>query len=69
MDYIWGYLIILMIIMMIFGTPIFIGYGIQAAEELIKRGNELSKKKRTEYSIMVILGIIFLISFLITGII
>ena len=68
-DYIGMYLVCLIGIMMIFGTPIFIGYGIKAFVRYEKYRNKFKKKKKREHIIMIILGFIFAVSFLTTGII
>ena len=68
-DYIGMYLVCLIGIMMIFGTPIFIGYGIRAFIRYAKYGQNFTPREKTEHTIMIILGFIFAVIFLTTGII
>lgn len=68
-DYIGLYLVCLLGIMMVFGTPIFIGYGIKAFVRYEKYGHNFTPREKREHIIMIILGFIFAVSFLTTGII
>jgi hypothetical protein len=68
-DYIGLYLVCLLGIMMVFGTPIFIGYGIKAFIRYAKYGQNFTPREKTEHTIMIILGFIFIVLFMMTGII
>ena len=68
-DNIMIYMLSLLGIMVVFGTPIFIGYGIRAFIRYAKYGQNFTPREKTEHTIMIILGFIFAVIFLTTGII